>query len=255
MEENWKLERIVFGIRHKRTFQVTDKFGEFVDKIVPLQGHNPFPNKCFTKVGRPDRLSIEVRDAERTLSVIYNADGIVLDCDMLAEPPLTIDTVLNMFKEVSELAIPLTEGKNKIDRLGILFNYSVSSFENSAKEIFSKVLNINTKGTPDEISMRFALKLPVSDVIYQPDKKTDYKNVFIGIATERTSTEDDDDENVLRFPTLIRVSIDYQRYYEPPRTFKDINMSEHLSGAQEYISESVRKSNLNFQPLQYVKNG
>ncbi len=30
MEENWKLERIVFGIRHKRTFQVTDKFGEFV---------------------------------------------------------------------------------------------------------------------------------------------------------------------------------------------------------------------------------
>jgi hypothetical protein len=66
MNEDWILERLVFGIRHKRTFQVTDKLGEFVDKIIPLQGLYPFPEKSFTKVARPNNLSVEVTDAERT---------------------------------------------------------------------------------------------------------------------------------------------------------------------------------------------
>lgn len=243
MSDNWQMERIVFGLRHKRTFQVTDKFGEFTDKILPLQGRYPFPEKCFTKVGQPDRLSVEVRDDERTLSVTYNVDGIVLNCDMLAEPLIEKDTVLEMFREVAEIGMPLTEGKNRVDRLGVLFNYSIGSFDNSAQLIFSNMLKTELKGKPDDIIIKFALKLPAAGAVYDPDKKADYKNVFVEALSFRKPKEEDSDKANL--PSVMKLSIDYQHYFDPVRTYKDVDIAAHFSAAQDYISESIMKSNLN----------
>jgi hypothetical protein len=102
---------------------------------------------------------------------------------MLAEPPLEKDTVLQMFSDLSNAAIPLTEGKNKIDRLGIVFQYSMSPFKNSAKELYSNILNMDLKGNTDNMNIRFALKYPISEAVYEQDKKIE--KFYIEIVSDR----------------------------------------------------------------------
>jgi hypothetical protein len=247
MKDTWELERVVIGLRHKRTFQATNKISDFLDSVIPLQGNYPFPEKSFTVVGHPDNLSVDIRDDEGTLSVIYGTDGLTLNCDMSAEPRIDISTVEDMFMELSKIAIPLTEGKNKIDRMGVVFQYRISAFENSAKEIFSKVLKVNMKGTPDNVVIRFALKNPTSDAIYKPDKKADYRNAFVEMISTREVRKESDEE--LSFPTVIKLATDYQYYYVPLRTFADIKINAHVAEAQSYIENNIR-ANFNFEVLQ-----
>ncbi len=247
MKDIWELERVVIGLRHKRTFQATNKISEFLDKVIPLQGNYPFPEKSFTMIGHPDSLSVDIRDEEGTLSVIYGTDGLTLNCDMSAEPQIDISTVEDMFTELSKIAIPLTEGKNKIDRVGVVFQYRIASFENSAKEIYSKVLKVDMKGTPDNVVIRFALKNPTSDAIYQPDKKADYRNAFVEIISAREPMKELGEE--LSFPTVIKLAADYQYYYMPLRTFADININYHVAEAQSYIEDSI-KAKFNFEVFQ-----
>lgn len=245
MTDIWSLERFIIGLRHKRTFSASDKFGEFLDKVIPLQGTYPFPEKCFTKLGKPDNLSVEIRDAEGTLSAIYGTDGLTLNCDMAAEPPIDVSTVEEMFIALVNIAVPLTEGKNNIDRMGAVFQYAITPFENSAKEIFSKSLKVNMQGTPDNIMLRFALKNPTSDAIFCPDKKADYRNVFVEMTSERAERIEGEEKEAekgdgLSFPTVIKLAVDYQYYYIPVRSFKAINIKSHISEAQKYINETVK---------------
>lgn len=238
--DSWVLERFIIGLRHKRTFSVVNKFGEFVDAIIPRQGRYPFPLNCFKKVGNPDRLSVEITDDEGILSVIYNTDGVILNCDMLADPPVDIETVGEMFTEIAHIAIPMTEGKNKVDRLGVIFVFSAVSSENSAKEIFSQHLKMDLKGTPDDVTIRFALKNPSTGALYMPDKKADYKNVIVQLMSERVQDEMDSTGNELKLPTGLKLTIDYQNYFIPVRTFKDIGIHSHISEAKEYISKHLK---------------
>jgi len=248
MNDNWLFDKLTLGIRHKRTFAVTDKIGEFADLIIPLQGISPFPEKCFSKIGHPDKYSVELMDDERTLSVIYNTDGLVLTCDMLAEPPLDSKTVLEMFSEISQRAIPLTEGKNKIDRLGAVLQYSLSPFSNSAKTLLSHILNpsINFKGIPDEFYFKFALKNPSSEAVYHPGQKADYKNAFIRLVSSRE--KEDEEEETEAFPNNIKLAIDYQWYFEPLHTFKPTNINSLFLEAKHYV-DNIVEPHFNFHSL------
>lgn len=243
MEDTWTLERLVFGLRHLRTFSVSGKLGEIVDKIVPLQGYGHFPSDCFSMVLRPaDALSIELKDEEDTMMLRCGVDGVTLDCDMMADPPISKDAVCVIFDEVAQKVVSMTEAKNKINRLGVIFRYSISPFGNSAETLFKNLLNIDLKGIADNINIRMALKNPVKDSLYHPDQKSDYQNAIIEISSAR------DDEKKIGFPIKINVSVDYQMYYEPTRTLKDIEIKKHLKDADSYIGSAVKKIFFNFQP-------
>jgi hypothetical protein len=244
MDDLWTMEKLIFGIRHNKTFSVADIFGEIADRLIPLQGSGSFPVDCFAKIVRvKDSLSYILRDEENTLSVHFGVEGIVLECDMQAEPPIDSKTVFEMFHEITNTVIPLSEGKNKINRLGVIHKYSLSSFSNAAQELFSTILNIDIKGTPDDINIRCALKNPTSEAIFDPTKKVDYNNVILQLSSTR------EDEETPSLPDRITVAVDYQIYYNPVRPFKDVDITTHFSEAQDYITNTIKKSNLAFDKI------
>ena len=230
-------------MRHTRTFSVADVFGNIIDRLVPLQGYGLFPSNCFEITGRgKDGLSIVINDEDETIILKCTVDGIVLECDMLAEPPITSETVQGMYSELVRMILPMYEGGDKINRLGIVHQYQVSPFENSAIELFSKLFKVDLKGYPDDILFRFGLKNPTSEAIFDPTVKTDYKNVIFNLTAKK---ENDRDKGL---PSLIDISIDYQTYFEPVRTLKDISTKDHLKDATSYIEKHLKTSEFNFQP-------
>lgn len=104
----WHSDKIIVGIRHKRLFRVSDLLGEIVDKLVPLQGYGPFPGKCFEQIKRPNSMSIILNDKEDTISVNCNIEGVILTCDMEAEPKVTIDDIKEMFLQIVNIVLPIT---------------------------------------------------------------------------------------------------------------------------------------------------
>jgi len=146
-----------------------------------------------------------------------------------------------MFSEIIDKVIPLSEGKNKITRLGVVYIYTYPVEINAAQKIFSTLLKISLKGVSDKIHIRFALKNPASKAIYDPTQKADFKNVFVEIESKK------EDEKKEEFPRLIKMSIDYQYYYYPPRTLSDVDMMTFISEAENYITKYIKNSELNFQ--------
>lgn len=240
MQDAWTPDKVIWGIRHVRTFSVSDIFGDIIDKIVPLQGYGSYPTDCFAKIARSAN-TIVIQDKENTLSINCGIDGVIMECDMQAEPKIPTNTLKEMFNEIVNYVLPLSEGKNKINRLGLVHIYDISPFDNSAKRLVSDILNIDLKGTPDDVFIRFALKNPAAEAIYEPDKKADYKNVIIEISSQKEKEED------IGSPSRIRLSIDYQLYFTPVRTLNDVDISEHLSNAESYINDIIKKSKLNIQ--------
>lgn len=235
----WHSEKIIVGMRHKRLFGVSDLLGQIVDKLVPLQGYGAFPGKCFERVGRPDSMSIVLSDKEDTISVNCNIDGIILTCDMEAEPKLTMDDIKKMFLQVANTVFPMTGGSESINRIGIINQFIFSDYKNAAAAIYTNLLNFNLKGIPDNLILRFALKNPTEESIINPEEKKDYKNVIIQINSYKSA------EAELKPPDKVRLTIDYQIYFEPPKFFKDLLIENHFDEAIEYWESHLKKSTIN----------
>ncbi|MEK6690076.1 MAG: hypothetical protein AABY78_02095 [Nitrospirota bacterium] len=234
----WHSEKLIVGIRHKRLFRVSDFLGEIVDKLAPLQGYGPFPGNCFERIGRPDNMSIILYDKENTISVNCNIDGVILTCDMDAEPKLTIEDITKMFLQIVNIILPLTGGSESINRIGIINQFLFQGYENAAKTIFTNLLNLDLKGIPDNLVLRLALKNPAIEAIVNPEEKQDYKNVIIQINSDKT------EEGETKPPDRIRLIVDYQIYYEPQRTLKNVLIENHFNETIEYWDTHLKKSNL-----------
>lgn len=238
--EDWKLEKIILGIRHESTFTIAKILGDIVDFVVPLQGQGAFPKDCFEKIENPDPYSLVLKDHKDILKARFNLDGVILECNMLAEPSISKENVFDIFSELIKKVIPLSEGKNKINRLGINYTYTFPVEMNAAQKLFSTLLKINLKGVSDKIYIRFALKNPASEAIYDPTQKADFRNVLFEIESKK------EDEKKEDFPRLIKISIDYQYYYSPSRTVSNLDIVSFVSEAENYINKYVKKSELNF---------
>lgn len=233
----WHSKKIIVGIRHKRLFKVSDLLGEIVDKLAPLQGYGPFPGKCFERIERPDVFSIILNDEENTISVNCNIDGIVLTCDMDAEPKLTIDNIKDIFLQTVNIVLKMTGGYESINRIGIINEFASQDYKNAAETIFANLMQIGLSGIPDNLSLRLALKNPTEIAIINPEEKRDYKNVIIQVNSDKK------DKDELKPPDMIRLSVDYQIYYEPPRVLKNELIERHFDEAIEYWNEHLKKSN------------
>ena len=233
MQTGWELNRLILGIRHTRIFKISDVLGDIIDKAITLQGTGSFPKGCFTQVERPDGMSIVLKNDEDTLSLNCNIDGVILESDMQAERYNDKKTIQEMFLKILNLVLPFSEGKNKINRIGIVHQYSCLN-EKACQKIFSDYLKFDLGGTPDNIAIRFALKNPSFEALAVLSKKSDYKNLIIEInSNKKEDSESDSPQN------MIKMSIDYQMYFEPLRKLNDIKIDEHMSAADSYIKKML----------------
>ena len=113
-KEKWEFNKLILGIRHDRTFYVSDIQGNIIDRVVSLQGEDPFPTECFAQITRPDYKAIILHDFEGIFSLNINIDGIIFEVDMKSEPPITVEVVEQMFSHLLNVVLPLTKAKEKI---------------------------------------------------------------------------------------------------------------------------------------------
>lgn len=241
MEEkgNWDFKKLILGIRHDRTFYISDIQGNIIDRVISLQGEDPFPAECFAQITRPDYKAMILNDFEGIFSLNINIDGIIFEVDMTTEPPITVNIVEEMFSRLVNVVLPFTSAKEKIGRLGALFEYHLSKYENSAKAIYSKLLNLDIQGVPDNVNIKAAFKNISPEAIKDPKVKADFKNVILNISSIRETKEMDEERrgHEIGSPALIKLSIDYQDYYSPVRNLKDVNIKRHVSSAEDYINK------------------
>jgi len=161
---------------------------------------------------------------------------------MLAEPPISEGNVLNMFLEIVKRVLPYTAGQNRVNRLGVIHQYKIDYPGNAAQKIFSDFLKIDLEGSADDVNIRFALKKPTTEALAAPNKKTDYRDVIIGIGSQREVNKETEE-----IQTSINLSIDYQMYYVPVRHLNNVNINKHFNDAKFYIDNNIKKAFPNLQ--------
>jgi len=165
---------------------------------------------------------------------------------------VTVKKVEEIFTHIVHSIVPLTEAKDRINRIGVVYEFQIPDFTNSARTIFSQFMKIDLTGIQDNMLMRISLKNPAIESIINPDKKSDYKNVILTISSEREKDENDveeseEEERKERIPTILKISSDYQVYYIPQRSLKNVNINKHLSEAGSYIESAIKKIPLNVE--------
>lgn len=239
MKDFGTLERIIFGIRHERTFHVLDVLGNIVDVMKPLQGTESFPSACFKTVIRTND-TVVLRDSEKDYSVSLAADidGIVLECDMLTDPPTQPKQVIDMFTTSVNYILPLYEGTKRINRLGVIHRFMFPSDGNAAAQMIKGLLRNEPNGYPDSAILRIVLKHPTAEAVQIPDKSGSYKNVILEIKSKK-----DSESNA---PSFLEAAIDYQVYYDPEQPLSKVSITQHAEEAYAYIASHIKGKMFDF---------
>lgn len=232
-----QLYKVVFGIRHKRTFSMTNISGHILDALASLNGKNGFPKQCFTKAGLSGQNSgFRLSDDEETLIIDGNLDGLVFTCDMLAEPKLSLDQLKDMFLAIMEQYTKYSPGKSSINRIGIIYFYKFANLDNSARLLLSSLSkHTDFDGIPDQFMYRFSVKHPTVATLI-PNELYDYRNTIFTINAERTPGD------IPKPPDLIELNIDHQIYFYPERGYSSNIVLEHYSHFQTYLEHILKKN-------------
>ena len=203
-----------------------------------------FSKDQFKRVSRPDVTTLILVDDEEILSLNYNIDGLIITADLSKDCSLTVEKVQEMYIYIANAIMPLTDAKDKIMRLGTVYEFEIPDFTDSAATVFSKFMKLPLTGYPDETLMRLSLKHPSMGAVIDPAKKADYNNVILTISSEREkdkAEKGDEDEEVKQMTsTILKVIVDYQQYYIPQKSHRDINMKGHFAQAKSYIHDHIK---------------
>jgi len=164
-DPNWQLQKFIIGIRHERTFLISDIHGGIMDVVLGLRKKVLFPKGCFSQMTRPDVTKIILTDKDENLSLTCSIDGVVIQAEMFEGSLVAIEKVAEIFTHIVHAVLPLTEAKDKINRLGVIYEFQISNFTNSAKTIFSQFMKVNLTGIHDNMLMRISLKNPVTESV------------------------------------------------------------------------------------------
>lgn len=235
----WHSEKIIVGIRHKKLFKFINNSGIIIDEILPLQGSGPFPEKCFNRLSwRADNMGFRLHDEFETIILECHTEGIIFSCDMDAEPLISLDEIQEIVLTIAIKVLPITDGIKLINRIGIVNEFLIKSFKNSANTAFSKICKFNSiPGIPDNFYTRVAFKNPLQ-IGYIKGSVNDYKNVILQIVSNKTDEEKESP------PDSLRINIDYQIYFSPERNFSDEIFKKHFDDFKKFC-EKIKESNLN----------
>lgn len=243
-DNTWTLKRFHMGLRHQRTFHISDVQGRMVDAVMSMRGKGPIPANCFSQIQRPDMLTVTISDPEGSLLLIISSDGVIIQSNLDESNPIPVEQIAEVFMTVLGAVVPMTDAKDKVNRVGVVHEYELDGFDNSAKTLLSDYVKFDIPGVPDSVFIRFALKNPSEKAIMNPGKKGDYKTIIFTLSSARvkedledTGKEEQEESDAnLNPPSIMTASIDYQLYYVPQVSLKSINIKGLISDSEAYIN-------------------
>ncbi len=242
-DNTWTLKRFHMGLRHQRTFHISDVQGQMVDAVISMRGKGPIPYSCFSQIQRPDMLTVTMSDPEGLLLLIITSDGVIIQTNLHESNPIPLDQIAEIFMTVMGTIVPMTDAKDKVNRIGVVHEYELDGLDNSAKTLLSDYVKFDITGVADSVFIRFALKNPSESAIMKLGKKGDYKTILFTLSSarvkediEETDKEEQEEPDANQNPpSIITASIDYQLYYVPQVSLRSINIKGLISDSDAYI--------------------
>jgi len=196
------IERIAFGIRYQRRYEVMDRVGAIVDRILHSSG-TPFGPSKFPYINREPELHVLLNPDTKEELRLTESDAILemkidsrktSDIKTLAEHYAAF--VLDALRDIARLS--------SIVRYGVLFRLQEchSSLQETPAEHFIKPDFQDTRS----LSLRFTRRLAVMEALARKNVN-DYKNVIYTVK----QTEEG----------KVKIWIDYQEYFSPELNSKE----------------------------------
>ena len=192
-----------------------------------MNGKEPFPEKCLTKISWPNQVTVRTQDEEASIVVECSIDGIVLTVE-LDEMGWTRQKAKTAFSILVEEALGASGRGKAIDRIGIVDNYELRC-GSPGKVAVEALTGLRDIGDAGDFAMRASFRTP-TDRGMTRGEVNDWMNTIIQV---RSGKEDEASES----PDLLEISIDYQIHFIPERVFATRLVEDHY----EAFSTKIQK--------------
>lgn len=228
---DWPLYKVVFGIRHRRTFAFSATSGRIIDALAsrtPPKSADPF--SLVQLSWAPDRMAFRMSNKEGNYYLDCNIDGFVLTYHFMENDVSSEQIIRTQFISILNSSLHITEAKDYVNRIGVMNYYSIDAKDNSAKVLFQNLLKLDIRGMPDTFLLRFGLKDVTAEGLVD-STRGDYSNVIFSISSDKIERES------LTPPNLIDFQVDYQIYFEPERKYASQNIDLHFTNFLAFIRD------------------
>jgi len=208
-----KINKIIFGIRYRRSFRVPDIAGEILDHVLNDK-NSPFDADFFTEIADINKGQVLLNKAGDLLSV---------DCDSL----VLTTTVKCLEKEINRirdsyypylLSIINKFGVKNFNRLGMVFEHQIAD-SNLSGTVISQITNSKIS-SPEVFELKFSKKLASTEALWKKDV-IDYNNVIV---------------SYLKNEDGMGIRLDYQSYFSPEiSSVNDLDAVGFVDSAIKYL--------------------
>lgn len=226
----WTPTSVAYGVRHNRLFGFLGRAGDAIDAVVPLQGTGNVPRKCFTRIGWPDQVTAMIVDDDEHYRLTFNIEGIILTIN-IKDVQMTQANARDMFIEVVNAALPMTNPDRRVNRIGIVESYDLPRVDPGAIAA-TALTRLADLGQPIDFSFRavFRRSPPTGS------DPGDWWNTILQVGAVKGNEERES-------PDILRVSIDCQHYFVPDRLFSPKIVRDHYARFYEE-AEALQQNQL-----------
>lgn len=222
----WTPTSVAYGIRHDRLFGFLGRAGEAIDAVIALQGAGNVPRKSLTRIGWPDQVTAMIVDDDEHYRLTFNIDGIILMIN-LDEVQMSPANARDMFIDIVNTALPITNPGRKINRIGLVETYD-HPLPTPGQVAASALTRLTDIGQPVDFSFRSAFRRSLPG--------DDWWNTILQVAATKS-------DQGLETPDVLRVSIDCQHYLSPEVVFSPQLVRKHY-GEFYQAAESLQARQL-----------
>lgn len=234
---DWLLDRIVVGIRYKRTFRIIDRKGEIVDSLISLQDEESFPLECFKKYAfSNDRSSFLLHDEDKSMVLECTKDTTIFNYKVDLVEPIETEIIKEIFNKSIERIFTLLNMKKVVNRVGVIYEYVFTDKKSPGEELLSKITKLHLKGMPESFYLKVNVKEKEDQSLIKSNRNN-FKNMILQLSTEENDDSEDEDLN------KIRLSLDHQIYFDPEISFSNAIINNQFNEAINYLDE-LKKDNL-----------
>lgn len=222
----WMPTSVAYGIRHERLFGSLGRAGEAIDAVIALQGTGNVPRKSLTRIGWPDQVTAMIVDDDEHYRLTFNIDGIILAID-LDEVQMSPANARDMFIDIVNTALPITNPGRKINRIGLVetYDHPLPTPGEIAASVLTRFTHI---GQPVDFALRSAFRRSLPG--------EDWWNTILQVVATKS-------DHSLESPDILRVSIDCQHYLVPGVVFSSHLVRNHY-GEFYHAAESLQAGQL-----------
>jgi hypothetical protein len=211
---------VTYGLRHQNIFGFLGRAGDILDSVREKGGTKALPGDLFTKINWPNPITARMLNDNEALTVDFSIEGVILNAD-LDELNWSRDRIRELFLTILSIALPISRGGSSVNRVGIIENYEVPQ-PSPGEAAISSLTKLHGIGSATDFTLRTSFRHPTQQeqrgFFFQSNE--DWRNTILQITTRKKSTTS-------QKPDTLRISIDYQTYFVPERSFSPALVQEH----------------------------